>query len=70
MPIHRYKGATWRKAPLGRVEPKTPTITQVGPGCPVDPRYQVDPATFAGGEFSRAGIGRYVAEASCCAARR
>ena len=33
---------------------------QVGPGGLLDARYQVDPATFEGGEFSALGPGRYL----------
>ena len=64
---------TWRRAPqqgspLARAVPPKSAVTPC-PTCAVDPRYQIDPATFKGGEFSRLGVGRYADDAASCAAR-
>lgn len=65
-PRHAVQTSTqlvnWRKAPLigDPRKPELPRPVQTAGIGGFDPRYQVNPATFEGGEFSRLGLGRYV----------
>lgn len=52
-----------------RIERPASLVPVIGPSQNHDPRYQIDPATFQGGEFARRGVGNYGAEPGCCAAR-
>jgi hypothetical protein len=64
--------ATWDKAPMVGdpiAAPAPMSVVSVGVASGIDPRVQVDPATFKGGELSRLGIGRYSSDAASCAAR-
>jgi hypothetical protein len=56
--------------PGSPIAPPRAAVTVVAAPAPsIDPRLQVYPRTFRGGELSRLGIGRYATEAGTCAAR-
>lgn len=70
----RVQRIPWGKAPMvgnpiPPVRPVPKSVVSVGVASGIDPRYQVDPAKFAGGEFSRLRPGEYAADATSCAAK-
>lgn len=67
--VERYTaGASKLALPIpGHVDASRAVVT-IAKDCKHDPRYQIDPESFAGGEFSKAGIGRYLSTESMGAA--
>lgn len=65
--VTKMQIGTWARTPA-RGQPARPSLpgvvvaTQSGVSTGHDLRYQINPATFVGGEFTRLGLGRYVDE--------